>query len=161
MAKRLSSRRTATESIHSSRCNSTTLRKASRNLSQFYDTVLSQSGLRSTQRTVLIHVERAGAPTVGELAESLLMDRTGLSHTLKPLIREGLLDAVQDEGDKRSRRITLTDLGRKRLKESLPYWQMAQDSFEKYFGVQRAQELRELLVMVADFEFPSNVSQGR
>ena len=159
MTNKVESGHTAANSVHRSRCNSTTLRKASRNLTQFYDMVLSECGLRATQRTLLIHVERAGTPSIGELAEGLVMDRTALSHALKPLVRDGLLSLVPDEGDRRSRRVALTNLGHRKIKESHKYWQSAQSSFEKYFGEERAQELRDLLVLVADFDFSKAIKK--
>ena len=39
-----------------SRCNCTALRKASRRVSQLYDTALAPSGLKTTQRTILAQI---------------------------------------------------------------------------------------------------------
>ncbi len=96
-------------------CNGTALRKATRRVSQLYDAVLAPSGLRSTQRSILIHVARAGTPTMGELAQALVLDRSALAHNLKPLERDGLVSLLSDRDDRRSRRIGLTELGKARL----------------------------------------------
>src|SRR6202047_258099 len=76
------------------RCNGTALRKATRRVSQLYDAVLAPCGLRSTQRSILIHVARAGTPTMGDLAAALVLDRSALAHNLKPLERDGFVAVV-------------------------------------------------------------------
>ena len=58
-------------------CNGTALRKATRRVSQLYDSVLAPCGLRSTQRSILIHIARAGAPTMGDLAAALVLGPVG------------------------------------------------------------------------------------
>ena len=83
-------------------CNCTALRKATRRVSQLYDSALEPCGLRTTQRSILIHVARAGTPPpLGELAEALVMDRGALTHTLKPLVGDGLVDIRMDPEDRR------------------------------------------------------------
>src|ERR1700758_603334 len=72
-------------------CNGTALRKATRRVSQLYDAVLSPCGLRSTQRSILIHIARTGTPTMGDLAAALVLDRSALAHNLKPLERDGFV----------------------------------------------------------------------
>ena len=98
-----------------SRCNVTALRKAARHISQFYDTILSESGMRATQRAILVATAREGSPTIGELASALVLDRTALNHNLKPLQRDGLLVIAADAGDRRSKRVKLTRRGEARL----------------------------------------------
>jgi hypothetical protein len=57
-------------------------------------------GLRSTQRSMLVSIARAGRPPMGEFAASLVLDRSALAHKLKPLEREGLVEVVADKHDK-------------------------------------------------------------
>src|SRR3979411_82662 len=73
------------------RCHCTELRKASRRISQLYDTALAPSGLKTTQRAILAELGRSERTTVGELAEALVMDPGALAHTLKPLERDSLV----------------------------------------------------------------------
>src|SRR5258707_1171847 len=108
------------------RCNGTALRKATRRVSQLYDAVLAPCGLRSTQRSILMHIVRAGTPSIGDLATALVLDRSALAHNLKPLERDGLVAIVTDPKDKRSRLVTLTARGRTRLEESMALWKEAQ-----------------------------------
>src|SRR6202008_3926298 len=102
----------------SSRCNCTALRKASRRISQLYDTALAPSGLKVTQRAILTQISRSEPTTVGALAVALVMDSGALAHTLKPLERAGLVAIEIDPDDRRNRRITLTAQGRAKLADT-------------------------------------------
>jgi DNA-binding MarR family transcriptional regulator len=135
------------------RCNGTALRKANRSVSQLYDAVLAPCGLRSTQRSILAQVLRAGRPSIGELAGALVLDRTALAHNLKPLERDGLIRIVTDENDKRARVLILTERGRAKFDESTPLWEHAQHCFESVFGVTKAKALRTALTLLASPEF--------
>jgi DNA-binding MarR family transcriptional regulator len=137
--------------IEPGRCNCVALRKASRRMSQFYDSVLAPSGLKSTQYAMLSEIARQGAapPTIRELAEALVMDQSTIGQNLRPLQREGLVALVQDEADRRSRRITLTKAGRSRLAAAEPLWRVAQERFEGGFGKRAAAELRAVLGTIA------------
>jgi DNA-binding MarR family transcriptional regulator len=134
-------------------CNNTALRKATRRVSQLYDTVLAPSGLRSTQRSILIHIARAGTPTMGDLAAALVLDRSALAHNLKPLERDGLVKVIVDRNDKRSRRVKLTACGEEKLRESLGLWKKAQHCFETAFGSEQARALRTSLALISSAEF--------
>jgi DNA-binding MarR family transcriptional regulator len=135
------------------RCNFTALRKAARRVSQLYDVVLAPCSLRSTQWSILVHIGRSGKPTQTELADSLALDRSTLAHNLKPLERDGLVQVLDDEIDKRSRIVMLTSTGRAKLVESLILWRDAQESIEAIFGVQKAKTLRASLEVLSSKAF--------
>lgn len=135
------------------RCNGTSLRRATRRVSQLYDAVLAPVGLKSTQRSILIAVSRLGSPGMGELAAALVLDRSALAHNLKPLERDGLLRVAPDATDRRSRRVTLTEAGEERLAQSKALWEQAQKRFETAFGKHEAAVLRETLARIASPEF--------
>jgi DNA-binding MarR family transcriptional regulator len=63
----------------------TAMRRAMRSVPQIYDEALVPCGLGSTQRSVLDSIARAGRPTMGELAASLVLDRSALAYNIKPL----------------------------------------------------------------------------
>jgi DNA-binding MarR family transcriptional regulator len=134
-------------------CNGTALRKATRRVSQLYDSVLAPSGLRSTQRSILIHIARAGTPTMGDLAAALVLDRSALAHNLKPLERDGFVSVIVDPADKRNRLVSLTAMGRAKLQETQRLWRLAQHRFEAAFGPQQASALRQSLGRIASGEF--------
>jgi DNA-binding MarR family transcriptional regulator len=134
-------------------CNCTALRKATRRVSQLYDSALEPCGLRTTQRAILNHITRAGTPSLGELAEALVMDRGALTHNLKPLERDGLVEIRPDPKDRRNRRVVLTATGRAKLEESAPLWKRAQDGFEAAFGVAKSASLRQVLDYIVSEDF--------
>ncbi|AWN49854.1 MarR family transcriptional regulator [Methylobacterium terrae] len=106
---------------------------------------MAPSGLRTTQFGLLATIRGLGSPTMGELAEAMVMDLSGLAHTLKPLTRDGYVSVVPDPRDRRARRIALTDAGIAKLKQATPLWREAQARFEAAFGLERAGLLRDLL----------------
>jgi DNA-binding MarR family transcriptional regulator len=137
------------------RCNCTALRKATRRISQLYDTALAPSGLRTTQRSILAELRRSEPSTVGELAEALVMDSGALAHTLKPLERDRFVAVAIDPDDRRSRLITLTRQGRAKLAESDTLWAKAQSGFEAAFGRVESESMREALQLLVSDRFNS------
>lgn len=142
------------------RCNCTALRKASRRISQFYDSALAPCGLKSTQFAMLTEINRRAdaPPTIRELAEAQVMDQSTIGQNLRPLEREGLIALVQDEADRRTRRVKLTKAGHARLSAALPLWSAAQARFEAGFGQGAAADLRTVLAAVA--RDPSLAGEG-
>ena len=72
--------------VERNRCNCAALRKASRHMTLFYDAALEPSGLRSTQYALLTEIHRRGdaAPSIGDLAEALVMDQSTIGQNLRP-----------------------------------------------------------------------------
>lgn len=138
---------------NASACHCTALRKASRRLSQLYDNALAPSGLKTTQRAILAQIRRAGPLTISALADALVMDRGGLAHTLKPLERDGFLSVLPAPEDGRSRIVSLSAKGRRKLEESDPLWALAQHHFEDAFGAQRSAALLAALNSLIGDEF--------
>jgi DNA-binding MarR family transcriptional regulator len=135
-------------------CNCTALRKATRRVSQLYDSALEPCGLRTTQRSILMQIARSGSPPpLGELAEALVMDRGALTHTLKPLQRDRLVEIRIDPEDRRNRLVALTAAGHRKVEESTALWKRAQAGFETAFGVAKSAELREALEFVISEDF--------
>jgi DNA-binding MarR family transcriptional regulator len=129
------------------------LRKASRRISQFYDSAIAPSGLKTTQRAILAEIGRSPPTKVGELAEALVMDSGALAHTLKPLERDGLVAVVVDPGDRRNRLITLTRRGRTKLAETDALWVKAQRAFEAACGRAESKALRGALRFLISDDF--------
>jgi DNA-binding MarR family transcriptional regulator len=134
-----------------SACLATAMRKASRRLTQLYDDALEPSGLRSTQLAILAELNRRSKepPTVAELANALVMDRSALGHNLRPLEREGFIALIEGEEDRRRRHVALTSHGQARFQEAMKLWQKAQDHFLEVFGTSEAATLRATLLGIA------------
>ena len=142
------------------RCSCTTLRKASRRISQLYDTALAPSGLKTTQRAILAEIGRSEPTTVGHLADALVMDGGALAHTLKPLERDGFLAVRVSPQDRRNRLISLTSSGRAKLAESDAYWENAQRSFTAAFGPTESDALRHAMHRLVSGDFAAVFEAG-
>ena len=150
-----------TQSTNGVRCYATVLRKASRRMSQAYDVALEPSGIKTTQRAILVCVRREGPLTVGALADALVMDSGGLSHTLKPLFRDGLLSTSVDPKDKRNRLLAIEPEGLARIEASDHLFDEVQKRFEDAFGAAEAAALRNALrIITSDYFLRSFQEQG-
>ena len=120
-------------------------------MTHLYDTELAPTGLNLCQYGVLRAVNSRGAalPSVQELAEQLVLDRSTLGQNLRPLVKDHLVNLLTDPNDGRVRLIALTKLGVAKFKEANKYWQIAQDRFEEVFGKDEAESLRTALLSIA------------
>jgi DNA-binding MarR family transcriptional regulator len=133
-------------------CTCGSLRKASRRVSQFYDTALAPVGIKSTQFSILAEVDRGsveGPVTMRDLATAMVMDRSTLGHNLKPLERDDLVTLRLSADDRRKRYVELTKKGRLILRKARRLWQHAEGRFETIFGKEPAAELRAVLLNIA------------
>ncbi|WP_211192845.1 MarR family transcriptional regulator [Actinoplanes sp. TBRC 11911] len=130
-------------------CYATATRKASRRLTALYDEVMAPSGLRSTQFAILGELAHATSLTINELAELLVMDRSALGHSLRPLQRDGLISLDKDTTDRRSVNVSLTREGRRRFTKATVLWNAAQERVESALGLTQADRLRTKLLGIA------------
>jgi DNA-binding MarR family transcriptional regulator len=122
-------------------CTNTVLRRAARRLSQLYDEALAPLNLKATQNSLLTEIRRSIAegyeegPALQDLAGKLAIQISALTHALKPLVRDGLIEVRPDARDGRRKHGILTPLGRKRLTEAQELWAGANDRVEDSFWV--------------------------
>ena len=111
-----------------------------------------QSGLRSTQLAILAELDRRSnrPPTMAELANALVLDRSALGHNLRPLERDGLVEILEGERDRHRRNIVLTSRGTAKYREAKKLWQLAQDRFLEVFGRPQGVRLRATLLRIAN-----------
>ena len=125
-------------------CVGFNIRKASRAISQYYESVLKPSGIRATQFTLLVNIRSAGTPTINELADALVMDRTTLTRNLQALEKQDLVK-IGEGIDRRTRTVSLSCKGGEQLTKAIPYWEKAQEKMIKHLGGDRWKELRIIL----------------
>lgn len=123
----------ATMRAISTDCVCFNLRRTTRAITQLYDQTLAGTGLRVTQVTLLVAVERAKGAPAGKLAEFLGMDKTTLSRNLAPLRRAKLVE-LRAGDDRRTRSLALTAKGIAALARAVPLWQKAQRSVIQQVG---------------------------
>jgi DNA-binding MarR family transcriptional regulator len=147
-------------------CTNTALRRASRRLGQLYDEALAPTGLKATQIGLLTQIAVVhdsgdeGWPTLQSLAERLAVSISALTHALRPLVRDGLVELRADPHDGRTKRGVLTTLGEARLSEALVLWNDANQRVETVLGGAAA-TLRTLADDVTSPEFLSAYEERR
>lgn len=149
----MSGRSVRSDGAGEGRCSCTALRKATRRISQLYDTALAPSGLKATQHAILAQIHHLQATSVGALASALVMDPGALAHTLKPLQRDDFVEILPNKQDKRSKDIRLTRRGRAKLAETGALWLHAQAAFERSFGTAESAALRRAMALLASKAF--------
>lgn len=112
------------------------LRRAMRVVTQFYDSEMRRHGIRPTQGTILASLNARDSWNMAELSDWLGVERTTLVRNLRPLQRDGLVQAV---GGGRGNRVTLaiTAKGRKQVRKLAPAWKSAQSAAVKTLGKKR------------------------
>ena len=112
------------------------LRWVTRKVTQFYDAEMRRHGIRPTQGTVLASLNARESWNMAELSDWLGMERTTLVRNLRPLQRDGLVQAV---GGGRGNRVELaiTTKGRKQIQKLAPAWKSAQSAAVKTLGKKR------------------------
>ncbi|MGP1680187.1 MAG: MarR family winged helix-turn-helix transcriptional regulator [Burkholderiales bacterium] len=120
-------------------CTCARLRKLTRRLTRIYDAHLAAQAIKVTQYSLLANAAR-GERTLSEFAVELEMDRSTLSRNLEPLAAQGWVE-ISVGADTRSRRISVTAAGRRKLKAALPLWRKAQCEIESLLGAASVGEL--------------------
>jgi DNA-binding MarR family transcriptional regulator len=129
-------------------CSCGALRQAARHVTRFYDRALTPVGLGLNQYSILSRLDRLGPSNLQDLADNLVMDRSTLGHLLRPLEARGLLALKPAPTDRRARIIRLTAEGNALLRRARPLWAKAETEFQRQFGADAAETLRQLLVNV-------------
>jgi DNA-binding MarR family transcriptional regulator len=135
-------------------CMASSVRRASRALTQRYEEALRPVGLRATQFTVLQVLSLAGEVPQGKLAEMLAMDSTSLTRTLAIMLRQGWVAERRGDRpgeDQRQRWLRLAKAGRIQLNRALPAWEKVQSQLRHELGDQRWNALFQLTNQVTEF----------
>jgi DNA-binding MarR family transcriptional regulator/L-amino acid N-acyltransferase YncA len=72
-------------------------------------------GVTLAERHLLIELSSCSCPTMGEIAERLLLDKSTASRLIAKAVKKGYIKCSSDKADKRKRFLHLTDLGKKTL----------------------------------------------
>ncbi len=114
-------------------CLNMSLRRTSRLITTYYDTMLKPSGLRITQFTVIMSIAYKKNQSITELARITDIDRTTLQRSLEILKRDGLILMGKKEiGNVSS--LSLTKKGEVQLTKGIELWQHAQDVVQEKLG---------------------------
>jgi DNA-binding MarR family transcriptional regulator len=118
------------------------LQRAARALARRFDEALRPVGLTSGQFSLLMSLNRAEPPTMGQVSALLAMDRTTLTANVKPLERRGLVTVTVDSRDRRARRMRLSPAGRTALAAAVPIWETTHAEIERLLKGSSPDQLR-------------------
>ncbi|TMH08873.1 MAG: winged helix-turn-helix transcriptional regulator [Betaproteobacteria bacterium] len=140
-------------------CTNLKLRQLSRRVTRHYDAIVSATGLKNTQYSLLSHVVVLGPIQLSALAAKMQLDPSTLTRNLQPLIAHGWL-ALEPGDDARSRRVIATPEGQALRTEAQRAWKRAQLSLNERLGSERVARLHALLdecmALLDDAESPEN-----
>lgn len=125
-------------------CTSFKVRQFMRRVSQHYDVEMSQSGLKTTQYSLLSHVMKLGPLRPVDLAAAMKMTASTLSRNLQPLIAAGWL-TMGAGSDARSRLVQITPDGIAKRVEGQKHWKVAQKTLNDRLGMARVLALHSLI----------------
>ena len=140
-------------------CTHTALRQASRQLTQVYDDALAPAGLTSSQALLVARIDELGGapggkgPSLQALAKRLSIQISALTHALRPLVRDGVLDLHVDADDRRIKRAVLTAKGLGQTRQMYALWSALNQRMDTVLGAGTGAELRALATRVASAEF--------
>ena len=141
-------------------CTNSAIRRAARQVGQLYDDAMGETGLKGTQFSLMTQIRYDKQPALKALAETMRMDLSALGHTLKPLIRDGLVELKTDPTDRRVKRVRLTALGEEKQDALTERWRVAQSRFDAVFGAEKSTEIRRVLAFISSPEFAKAFEQN-
>ncbi len=131
-------------------CSCNMIRRSARKITQLYESSLREAGIKPTQFTILAALANTGPILLTQLADTLLLDRTGLTRNLNVLERNGWVQLKTGEKDARQRVVSLTTGGYEQLGVAIPYWQKAQTAIANEIGKETISGLRKTLNEMTD-----------
>jgi DNA-binding MarR family transcriptional regulator len=138
-------------------CPNLNFRRTARAVTRLFDLAFQNSGVRSTQFTILVAVAKTQPCSITAISNVLLIDSTTLTRSLRLLQKEGWL-SVSARSTKRQRFVNLTPLGEQVLARTVPLWRKAQEQFVDTVGqdywLNLRSELERLAHVAVDLERP-------
>ena len=114
-------------------CASFNFRRTARAVTRFYDLALQDSGVRSTQFTILVGIAKTQPTPITALGDLLVIDPTTLTRSLKLLKKQGLVQ-ISERSTMRQRFVSLAPKGEQALAKALPLWRQAHTRFLEAIG---------------------------
>ena len=130
-------------------CVCTTIRKANRALSRFYENAMAESELSVVQFAILRSLQRNGEMPLSRIADEQVMERTSLYRTITPLFEMGAVQLANAEHGK-AKIARLTRSGDRLIERSLPYWETAQQSVVSKIGAARWKRLSKVVLDIPE-----------
>jgi DNA-binding MarR family transcriptional regulator len=140
-------RKTEVDTAACRACLGLATRRASRAITRSFDRRLRPHGIRGTQFSLLVMLIERGPTTIGDLAESLGLERTTLTRNLDVVAARGWVKIGVGAEDARSRIVSIAREGRRAVVAALPAWREAQNAAAAALGPAGSNALRVLAGM--------------
>ena len=115
-------------------CLCAALRKATRVITKRYDAHLKPSGLKITQFSMLVNINRNPRITTSELAKLMVMDQTTVTRNIQLLKKKGYIYCQEEGTDLRVKQIHISESGKQMIDQAKPLWEQAQQEIENQLG---------------------------
>lgn len=125
------------------------MRRSAENVIEFYDSILSSSGVTARQYSLLNAVYNHKGCNVRILSEATLLDRSTLARSLKPLMQNGYIKDCRLPGS-RDKVLELTRKGVAVRNKAMLLWETAQEQFESKLGNAQLTEFEKTLELLQD-----------
>lgn len=125
-------------------CTNFKLRQLTRLVSMHCEPYFAASGLKTTQYSLLAHIDHLGPIQPSQLARRMGLDASTLSRNLQPLLAGAWVELLPGE-DARSSQVQATPSGRAKRAAMKADWKRAQLSLNCKLGEDRVQRLHALL----------------
>lgn len=125
-------------------CTNFKLRQLTRRVSQHCEPFFASTGLKTTQYSLLSHIDKLGPLAPGQLARRMDLDASTLTRNLQPLLAAGLVEQLPGD-DARSRLVRVTPAGRAKREAMKADWKRAQLSVNDRLGEARVLRLHAML----------------
>lgn len=128
-------------------CHCLKIRRSAENVICFYDTALLPSGVTVRQYSLLHAINGQSGCNVRQLAEAVLLERSTLARSLKPLLQAGYIEDKKVDGARDSM-LALTDNGKQIYAKAKQLWDTAQKQLEQRVGKENVDALEKLLLLL-------------
>lgn len=136
-------------------CTCMTVRKANRALFRFYEEAFADCPVSITQFSILRTLVRQGPTPLSDLADALIMERTSLYRTIKPLIEMKAVSVKAAPAGK-AKIVSATARGKSLIAKSKPQWDKAQAAVIGVLGESRWRDLSQTLLSI-----PALLAEGQ
>lgn len=120
------------------------LRILDRVATRIFNQELQPLGIRHTQLTLLVALQKLGTSTPVRLGKWLSIEKSTLSRNLGLLKKSGYASAADPENPK-STALCITDAGTALLASALPLWEQAQQKVSDLFGEDSEVQIRKIV----------------
>ena len=125
-------------------CSWFLMRKTVRVLTNYINSLLKETGILSTQLGTLAVLAVQEELNITELAKELVMDQTTATRNINQLQKDNLVK-IAEGTDRRIRNVSLTNMGKKKLLQALPIWEVNQRNLTQQLGTENTKILEDLL----------------